>query len=101
MISSSSITRIVPLREVGISWVRLITARLAPDTAYFCGRDRQRERKPRPLPDRAVAANQSVVFAHDAVGDRQPETGPAADGLRREEGIVDARELLGGNPRPR
>ena len=63
-------------------------------------RQRQRQREARALPDRAVAVNRAVVLADDAVGDRQAEAGAAADRLRREERIVDARELLGRNARP-
>ena len=58
------------------------------------GGQRQRQREPRALPDRAVAVNRAVVLAHDAVGDRQAEARAAADRLGREERIVDARQLL-------
>ena len=93
MISSSSTTRIVPLREVAMAQLRPRAARRR------CRRQRQRQREPRALPDRAVAANRAVVLAHDAVGDRQPEAGAAADRLGGEERIVDARQLLGRNAR--
>ena len=35
------------------------------------------------------------MLAHDAVGNRQPESGALANGLGREEGIVNARQVLG------
>src|SRR5471030_235526 len=44
--------------------------------------------------------NRAVVLTHDAVGNREAEAGAAADGFRREERVVDARDLLGGDARP-
>src|SRR5207249_4900709 len=100
MISSSSITRMVPCRDVAIVVLSpLAGCRVAPAEAGLRIRvaQRQRHREPRSLADDAVAANGAVVLVHDAVGDRQAETGAAADAFRREERIVDAREMLGGN----
>src|SRR5581483_10294155 len=100
MISSSSMTRIVPLREFAIEfWTRskrtALLLRGARRRGGVLGGQRQRDREPRSLADRAVAADRPVVLPDDAVGDRQPEAGAAADRLGREERIVDPRQMLG------
>ena len=51
-------------------------------------------RKRVPWPVLALARQRAAVLLDDAVGDRQAEAGAAALGFRREERIVDAREVL-------
>ena len=63
--------------------------------------ERQGQREPGALADRAVAADRPLMLAHDPVDDRQPEPRAAADRLRGEKRIVDARQLLGRDARTR
>ena len=91
MISSSSTTRIVPLRDVAMGPTGRASRAGALDASARSGSVSVNRV---PWPTRAVAANRAVVLVHDAVGDRQAEAGAAADRLRREERIVDAREML-------
>src|SRR4051812_13925709 len=66
---------------------------LHPDTTSIFRSARKGEREARALPDGAVTMNRAVVLADDAVRDRQPESRAAANGLRREERVVDARQM--------
>src|ERR1043166_6760002 len=59
------------------------------------------EGKSRALARRAVAPDGAVVLLHDAIGDREAETGAAADRLRREERSEDPPQMLGRNSGPR
>src|ERR1700732_148780 len=78
MISSSSTTRIVPLRDMVIGLFSLHTdARRTFDR----GSHRQPQDEAGALPDRALAADRPVVLVHDAVGNRQAQAGAAADRL--------------------
>ena len=61
----------------------------------------KRKNEPRALSDPALALDAAFVLADDAVGDRQAESRPLADGLRRKERIVDSREVFARNPRSR
>ena len=63
-------------------------------------RERQADREPRALPDLTVACDRPSVLLHDAVGDGQSESRSLADLLRREERVVNPRQLLGRNARP-
>ena len=54
-------------------------------------------RKRVPCPTSLSHDERAAVLLDDAVGHRQAEAGAAALGLRREERIVDAREVLGRN----
>ena len=92
MISSSSTTRMEPLRRMGPSCYGLGGARRPLDR-----RRRKFEDEPRALADDALAVDRAVVLAHDAVGDGQAEAGALADRLGREERIVDAGEVLARN----
>src|SRR5512134_1544838 len=101
MISSSSMTRTDPLRVIAGGWVSPSWARgisrLPVDRRHHGaagGRERQRQREARPLPDRAVAGDRAAVLLDDAVGDREAEAGSLADVLGGEERIVDTRQLL-------
>src|SRR4051812_39838675 len=96
MISSSSTTRIVPCLDVAISQSLLPAGAALPRHRL---RHRERHREPRALPHDAVALDVAVVLANDAVGDREPETRAAPNRLRREERIVDARQLFRRNAR--
>src|SRR5438132_13904146 len=90
MISSSSTTRTVPLLGPAM------LLRGAP------GRDlleRKRHGELGALADGAVALDRALMVADDAVGDGQPEAGAAADRLRREKRVVDARQIFRGNAR--
>ena len=64
-------------------------------------RRRQAQREARALPDGAGAADGAVVLVNDPVGDRQAQSGAAADRFRGEERVVDPRQVLGGNARSR
>src|SRR4029453_15304133 len=96
MISSSSMTRIVPRREVGMA----LQVRLVPRASYrlFGWRRRQHHGEFRALSDHAVAANRAVVLADNAVGDGQAEAGAAADRLGGEERVVNPRQVRGWYP---
>ena len=59
--------------------------------------ERQGQGEPGALADRAVAPDRTLVLSHDPVDDRQAEARAAADRFRREERIVNARQLLGWN----
>ena len=107
MISSSSMTRMDPRpvrRAAAASEASSARHRQACLFAA-CGATADRddasgsvEREARALADGAVAGDRAAVLLHDAVGDRQAEAGALADLLRREERIVDPRELFGRNP---
>ena len=84
------------------------------DRAFVGGSHASSSRSaPRPVRAAGVSVNRvpwptalsqridALMLAHDAVDDRQAEPGAAADGLRREERIVDARELLRRDARTR
>ena len=77
------------------SGVRLEAVDRGPD--WQLRHRRERDREPGALPNGAVAVNCAVVLTHDAVRDRQAETGPLTDRLGREERIVDSREVLARN----
>ncbi len=109
MISSSSMTRMEP-RPVRRAAASDGTARaiVKPDRFAACATAAARDDasgsasvKRVPCPIGAVAGDRAAVLLHDAVGDRQAESGALADLLGREERIVDARELLGRNARTR
>src|SRR5687768_9063796 len=94
MISSSSTTRIMPVPVVAINVLPTLPAGArSPDF----GGARQRQREARALADHAIAVNLTVVFPHDAVRNRQSESGPPADRLGREERVVDPRQVFGRN----
>src|SRR4051812_14565127 len=67
------------------------------------GRHRQwkPQRESCSLPDVAVARDRTTVLLDDAVRDREPQSRPLADRLRREERIVDPGELFCRNAGPR
>src|SRR5436190_19792201 len=89
MISSSSTTRTVPL------WEAAMLIRRAPRLDLF---ERQAQSEPCALADRAVAANRPLMLAHNPVDDGQAEPRAAADRLRGEKRIINARQLLRWNP---
>src|SRR5687767_597036 len=95
MISSSSTTRIEPFFCI---FSPLISGR-----TWARGRDRcrQRHREPRALPHRALACQRAFVLADDTVSNGQAEAGPLSDHLRREERVVDAREVFARDARAR
>src|SRR5438093_13643989 len=95
MISSSSTTRIVPFRDVDMK-LRSVGNRSGGRHVGL----REGQREPRALPEHTVATNRPRVLVHDAVGDGQTKTGAPADGFRREERVVDSREMLGWHTRP-
>src|SRR5688500_47653 len=101
MISSSSMTRMDPLRvaaEAGESvgatrgMSSLPVQRLRAGRGAG-GRERECQRKPGPLADCTVARDAAAVLLNDSVGDRQSEPCAFSDFLRREERVVNAREL--------
>ena len=107
MISSSSTTRIEPRRVM--CGGRSLPRRCAPCHAclFDAGAPHARDTASGsvsvnrvPWPTVLSQLMRAVVLPDDAVGDRQPEAGALADGLGREERIVDARQVLGGMPDP-
>ena len=56
--------------------------------------DGRRKRESSSLTDAAVAGDGAAVLLDDSVGDGETEAGPLADVFRREERIVDAREVI-------
>ena len=99
MISSSSMTRIEPFWFIPALSLRTLRLPVQRPARRSSRGERKRQREARALTDRAVAGNRAAVLLDDAVGDRQPQAGALADVLRREERIVDARQLLGRNAR--
>src|SRR5688572_2881073 len=93
MISSSSTTRIEPFF--------CISSPLIPDRARsrLNVRDGQRYCEAGSLTDGALTREHAVVLADDAVGNRQTETGAFSNQFRREERVVDARQVLARYPR--
>src|SRR6476659_5418040 len=92
MISSSSMMRIEPLRAIQRAFESVGRARQP-----LGRRQRKAQREPGALTEAAVAVDGPVVLADDAIGNRQAETGALADGLGREERIVNTRKVLAGN----
>src|SRR5260370_36257808 len=88
-------TRSVPDRDVAMA----LHLSVGDALCALNGGARQGEREPRPLSDRAVAANRSLVPPPDAIGDRQTESGTTARRLGGKERVVDAREVLGRDAR--
>src|SRR5579862_729786 len=93
MISSSSMTRIVPRRAV----VMMSMCNADPIANHCLG---QRHGEAGSLPHNAVAMDQALVLANDAVGDRQAQTSAATHRLGGEERIVNPREQIGSDARP-
>src|SRR5438445_10816250 len=58
-------------------------------------RQGQPDREGRPAARRALGADVAAVLLDDLVADREPEPGPFADALRREEGTEDAADHVG------
>src|SRR5262245_6974064 len=75
-----------------------------PRAGRPCGRggatDGQRQRKGRSISRLARHRQRAAVVAHDAGADGQAEPGAFADGLRREERIEYATEMLWDDPAP-
>ena len=76
-------------------WRRLrLTARARRD-------DRQLDQEARASLARVLRPDATLVLAHDAEGDREPEPRPRAGGLGGEERVEDALEQVGRDARPR
>ena len=64
---------------------------------WLCRRGAEPQAETGALPGRALTVNRAFVLAHDAVGDREAEAGALSGRFRREERVVDPREMLGEN----
>src|SRR5690606_29459200 len=99
MISSSSMMRMEAVSvivELGASGMRHAGGGVAFGRRRWFGQ-RQHETEAGPLLRIAVARQRTTMLLDDTVRDREPEAGAAPVGLRREEGIVDSRQVLGRN----
>ena len=95
MISSSSMTRIEPCCDAMVPCCHCAAAAREP----FGRRRRERSVNRVPWPSCCRSRIDAFVLTDDAVGDRQAEARALADGLGREERIVDTREILARNAR--